>query len=286
MNNIDSVIAKVKTLLEDYDSSGLIDEDIIYDDAITAMKAFGNDITIFKEDVLELKDGKVILPIDFYSISTVMLVEPFRCNNSAIEYRTLVGLSFIEDTKILKENWNECNDCCRNMENKYIRKEHYISNNVATIDYKKGKFLKQGKTFDKSICNDDIREVWRKDEEDEFIIVGKELRTNLRNGSLYIVYKGFTTDEDGNIDIPDTPNGHLYDHLENVLMSKTSLQLMLKTKGSIPMLGQIYQTFDSKSRLSRHNASTDLRMMNFNLKRFANKIETGNKISAKISSVI
>lgn len=286
-NKVEEVITKVKTILEDYDASGLISEDLLYDDALTAIKSFGNDLTYFKESILEVKNGKAILPDDFYAMSTVMLIEPYRCNDVAMEYRTLIGLSFIEDTKIMYDRWNECDDCCRDVEDKYIRKEQYVSQKVAKVDYKKGKFLKQGKTFDKSVCNKHIRECWQRDETDEFIVVGKELRINIpKDVDLYIVYKGFPTDEEGNIDILDTPNGHLYNFLEHKLMERAYYYLILKTKGSIPMLGQLRVEEDARARVARHNAHTDLKMMNFNLKRVSNKITIRNKIEARINSVI
>lgn len=287
MNKVEEVITKVKTILEDYDASGLISEDLLYDDALTAIKSFGNDLTMFKESVLEVKNGKAVLPEDFYAMSTVMLVEPYRCNDVAIEYRTLTGFSFIEDTKILTNNWNECEDCCRNMDEKYIRKEQYVSNKLAIVDYNRGKFLKHGKTFDKSVCNKSIREVWKQDEVDEFIIVGKELRLNFnKDVDVYIVYKGFPTDEEGNVDIVDTPNGHLYNYLERKLMERAYYYLILKTKGSIPMLAQFKAEEDAKARVARHNAHTDLKMMNFNLKRLSNRIAIRNKAEARINSII
>lgn len=286
MSNINQIIARVKAEYEDYDASGLINEDLLYDDAITAIKSFGNDITIYKEDILELKNGKVTLPIDFYGIETVMLVEPYRCNDSAIEYRTITGIEFGTDTKLMVDRWNECEDCCNNTDEKYIRKQHYISNNIINIDYKKGKYLKQGKTFDKSACNAYVRQVWKKDEKDEFIIVGKELRTNLKEGSLYIVYKGFVTDEDGNIDVPETPNGHLYTFMVSYLMSKLALRLLRSTKGSAQFLSQDAQLQAQQARVSKHNAHTDLKMMNFNLNRLGRKIVVGNHREALINSYI
>lgn len=286
MNAIDSIIARIKAEYEDYDASGLINEDLLYDDLITAIKSFGNDITIFKEEVIDLENGKAKLPEDFYAISTVMVVEPYRCNDSAIEYRTLTGLSFLTDIKLIRDRWNECEDCCNNIEEKYIRKEQYLANSVSIVDYKKGKFLKQGKTFDKSVCNKHIREAWKKDEKDEFIIVGKEIRTNILDKTLYLVYKGFSTDDSGNIDIPETPNGHLYDYLVNYGMSKVAIRLLRSTRGNAQFLAQDAQISEQRAKIAKHNAHTDLKMMQFNINRLSGKIVAGNIAEYKINGII
>lgn len=284
MSNIEAIIAETKTRLKKYDTSGILDEDLMYTDVVSAMKAFGNDITTYKEDLIEIVNGKGKLPHDFYKLSEAILAEPYRCDAPATEYRTLVGLSFITDVKLLHDRWNECDNCCDTYDSHFIRKEQYISDSIrANVDYKKVKYLKLGKSFDKKYCLDNVRQQWHPNEKDEITIVGNEIRTNFQEGSIYIKYRGFHTDENGNIDVPDTPNGHLDTYLKRYVMNGAIEQLMINDE-SRQSLAPLLQYGEQKIRAMRHNAGTDLKSMNFSMGRLANKIIKNDMAYARMRS--
>lgn len=285
MSNINSIIAEVKTRLRKFDTAGVLDEDLMYSEVISSMKAFGNDITILTEDVVEISNGKGKLPTNFYYLKSAMLAEPYRCNKEAVEYRSLVGLSYIQDIKLIENRWNECDDCCNEVTDKYIRKEHWIGNSVKPyVDYKRVKYLRLGKSFDKKNCFNDFRQMCHKDEKDEIIIVKNEIRTNFKEGSIYMQYKGFELDEEGEIDIPDTSNGHLHKYLVENLIVFCLRDLINNGVENVPQ--STLQLGLQELPILKHKAIQDLRMKDFSLKRLTNKIIANSKRDARINSVI
>ncbi len=57
MNNIESLIAEVKSDFSKYADANLLDEDSMYRDIILGLKKFGNDIMELHETVVEVKDN-------------------------------------------------------------------------------------------------------------------------------------------------------------------------------------------------------------------------------------
>lgn len=284
MSNVNAIISEVKTRLKKYDASGVLDEDLMYLDLITAMKAFGNDITILKDDVLEIKNGKAKLPKDFYALGGAMMMEPFRCNEHACENKVLVGLSYITNVKTVRDRWDECGDCCHEITNEYHRKEHYISNSVkAYVDYKKVKWLKLGKTRDTKNYLRNMQTNWLPNEKDEIIILGNEVRTNFKEGSVYLYYRGFVTDEDGEIDIPDTPNMRLHTYLVQYLMNASITSLILNDENR-ETLSPMLQFGEQKIANYRHHARTEVKMLNYDINRLQAKIIENDHRIAKTNS--
>lgn len=74
--NIEAIISTVLLEYEKEDAVGLIDEARLYDDAIRALKKFGNDITVGQEFVVSVKGFQGILPNNYAKIREAWLCEP------------------------------------------------------------------------------------------------------------------------------------------------------------------------------------------------------------------
>lgn len=276
--NVDALIAQTKKTFAKYDTAGLVDEDDLYKEIIQSLKAFGNDICYQQEDVLTLKDGRVDLPHNFFKLSLAMMCAPERCDRGGIEYHTLIGLGFIQNEKQIRDRWNECSDCCHDVTDEYVRKEVYFKNSVAKFDYRKGKYLKLSKSFDRKHCLDGYRRMYDDCDKDEITIINGELRANFQDGDIYIRYNGFPVDKEGSLEIPESPNGYLERYLELRLKIATA-EMIIANGENVAGLMSLYSPWKQEERVARHNAQTEVKSNNLNWKRLGNKIaQQDNKI--------
>lgn len=271
--------------MKKYDTSSILDEDLMYSEIISAMKSFGNDITVLKEDVVEVRDFKATLPQDFYGLKGAMMLEPIRCNKKAIEYRTVLGISYVTDVKALSDRWDNCDECCHDITENFYRKVHYIANSVdkAEVDYRKTKWLKIGKSLDRKSYLKDMRKNWLSEEKDEITITNNTINANFKSGSVYLLYKGFVTDDDGYIDVPETRNGYLHAYLVQRLMNSVYEWLIINGE-NVNSIQALLQLGMGRERTFRHNAGTELK--NFNPMIYASKISKLEHQTAKQYSLI
>lgn len=269
--NIDSLIAQTRKVFKKYDSAGLVDEDDLYKEILQSLRAFGNDICYQQEDVLTLKNGRADLPKNFFKLSMAMSCTPDKCDRGGIEYQTLIGLGFIQNEKQIQDRWNECEDCCHNVTDEYVKKEVYFKNSVATFQYKKGKYLRLSKSFDRQYCLDNYRNNYDELDKDEITILNGELRANFEEGDIYIRYNGFPVDKEGNLEIPESPNGYLEKYLELRLKIATA-ETIIANGENVAGLMSLYSPWKQEERIARHNAQTEVKSNNLNWKRLGNKI--------------
>jgi hypothetical protein len=90
-------------------------------------------------------------------------------------------------------------------------------------------------------------------------------------------YYGLPVDEDGNIEIPDTPNGHLETYLEYHLKRRLAERLM--GNNDAQGLQNLYQVYTQQESVALRNASTELKMTKlkpnfFKRMKYVNKLES------------
>jgi hypothetical protein len=90
-------------------------------------------------------------------------------------------------------------------------------------------------------------------------------------------YYGLPVDEEGNIDIPETPNGHLETFLEYFLKRRIAERLMANNDAL--GLQSLYQVYKQEENVSLRNASTELKMSKlkpstFQKMKMLNKLES------------
>jgi len=278
MSNIDTVISKVRRDLNKYDDAGLIDENELYSDAITCLKRFGNDIGLKKETFIQVTDGFATLPEDFMMLHLALLCEPDYYQTSGIEFHTLQSSLFYKERVEIGGQWGECDTCPKPTEDKVIRENIYFNpGGLMTFYYKKPILLNLVKGFAKEACAPSCFNRMRSDNPYEINIVSRRtLHANFRNGTIMLRYIGMPTDEDGNIDIPDTFNGHMYTYMEYYLKRRLAEQLI--ANGDAQGIQNLYQAYKAEETVALRNTVNDLKMGRLNYKDFRKRMMKLNRL--------
>lgn len=263
MNNIDSLIAEVKSDLSKYADANLLDEDSMYRDIVLGMKRFGNDIMELHETMVEVKDGYAELPDNFYNLYLAALCSPrgFAKNcDTEVELHDLQSSHFyIERTKY-NNKWSECESCqCEDLSENVIRENLYFKKKkVAEFYYDQPQLLSLGKTFNKNNCHSSCRNKLIKDNPNQIVIVKFRLQANFNEGDIYMQYYGLPLDQNGNIDIPESKNGHIEEYLEYRLKRKIAERLI--ANNDAVGLQSMYSVYKQEETISLKNASNELKM--------------------------
>lgn len=263
MNNIDSLIAEIKSDLSKYADAGLLDEDSMYRDAILGMKRFGNDIMELHETVVEVKDGYATLPDNFYSLYLAALCNPkgyVKTCGDDVEFHDLQSSHFYVERTKFNNKWNECESCqCETLEENVIRENLYFKKKkVAEFYYDQPQLLSLGKTFNKNNCHSNCRNKLIKDNPNQIVIVNFRLQANFNEGDIYTQYYGLPVDENGAINIPESKNGHVEEYLEYRLKRKAAERLI--ANNDAVGLQSMYSVYKSEEQVSLRNASNELKM--------------------------
>lgn len=261
MNNIDSIISEVRSDLSKYADAHLLDEDSMYRDIILGMKRFGNDIMEIHETVVDVVDGYAELPETFRSLYFAYLCEPmgFKKESPEVEFHELQSSHFYKEKTIYNRKWSECESCCEDMSENVVRENLYFkTTKAATFYYKNPQLLTLGKTFNKNNCHSKCRNKFVHDNPNEIVIINYRLQANFNEGSIYMQYYGLPVDEEGNINIPESKNGHLETYLEYYLKRRIAERL-LGNKDS-QGIDALYQIYKSEEQVALKNASNELKM--------------------------
>jgi hypothetical protein len=261
-SNTDQLIAQVRADLSKLSDAGLLDETSMYRDIHLGLKRFGNDIMILQETVIEVKGGKAELPEGFFSLYAAYLCEPLGYTHKKVdEAHDLQSSHFYRERIVESNRWNECEACCDDKSTNIIRENLYFKSNIVEFTYNNPTLLRLGKTFKKNQCHSKCRNKFVKDNPNEIVIIGNTLQANFSEGSIYFMYYGLPTDEDGNIDIPHTPNGHLETYLEYYLKRRIIEGLLLNSDAPAG-LPQMLTYVKQEEQVALRNASNELKMRN------------------------
>lgn len=278
MNNIDAIIAQVLSQFKRYNVSDVIDENSMYRDVILAIRGFGNDITTLQEDIVEIRNGEGKLPDNFYRLKGAILCQPDNIHFQNVEYRQLVELGYVSNISEITSRWNICdNDCCNEVEDKIYTKEAYFAENSRVrMNYKKIKYLKLGRTVDRKSCTTDCENFGISNEQDEITITGDKLRANFNEGSIHILYRGFPTNEEGEMELPETPNGYLEKYIEGLLKVETAERII--TNGdNVEGLMRLYSSWKQDLVVLKRKASNELKTSEFNMAKVTKNIVLANR---------
>lgn len=262
-SNIDSLIAEVQSDLSKYDDASLLDEDSMYRDIIKGLKRFGNDIMEIHEGVVEVENGYAELPVGFYSLYFAYLCDPLgyksTCDTEE-ELHDLQDSGFYKERTIYSRKWSECDACCETLEENVVRENLYFKRKkVAEFYYDNPTLLTLGKTFNKNKCHAKCRNKFIQDNPNEIVITSRDmLQANFEEGTIYMMYYGLPVDEEGEIDIPETKNGHLETYLEYHLKRRCAERLL--GNNDAQALANLYQVYRAEEQIALKNASNELKM--------------------------
>jgi hypothetical protein len=262
-SNVEALIAEVKSDLSKYADASLLDEDSMYRDIILGMKRFGNDIMELHETMVEVEEGFATLPDNFYSLYLAALCSPRgfapTCDTE-VEFHDLQSSHFYVERTKYTNKWNECDSCgCEDLSENVIRENLFFKKKkVAEFYYDQPQLLSLGKTFNKNNCHSKCRNKLVKDNPNQIVIVKFRLQANFNEGDIYLQYYGLPLDENGNIDIPESKNGHLEEYLEYRLKRKAAERLIGNNDAT--GLQNLYQVYRGEEQVNLKNASNELKM--------------------------
>lgn len=261
-NNIDSLIAEVKSHLNKYDDANLLDEDSMYRDILMGLKGFGNDIMEMHETVVEVEDGKADLPEAFRTLYFAYLCEPLGYKSEEdpeVESHELQSSHFYRERTQYNRKWSKCESCCEDMSENVIRENFYFKHKkAATFYYQNPQLLRLGKTFNKNNCHSSCRNKIVKDNPNEIVIRNNTIYTNFPEGNVYMQYYGLPTDSDNNINIPESKNGWLEMYLEYYVKRRAS-ELLIGNNDA-QGLQNLYSLYKREEQVYLRKASNELKM--------------------------
>lgn len=281
MTNIDAIIAQVLSQFKRYNVSDVIDENSMYRDVILAIRGFGNDITTLQEEIVEIRNGEGKLPDNFYRLKGAILCQPDNVYFHNVEYRQLVEIGYVSNLSEITSRWNICdNDCCNEVSDSIHTKEIYFAENSRVkLNYRKIKYLRLGRSIDKKLCTTDCDNFGISNDEDEIIIVKDKIKANFNEGSVYILYRGFPLNEEGEMDLPETPNGYLEKYIEGLLKVETAERII--TNGdNVEGLMRLYTPWKQDLTVLKRKASNELKTNEFNMAKVTKNIVMANRREA------
>ena len=278
-SNVEGLIAQIKSDLSKYDDAGLIDDTSLYRDITLGLKRFGNDVMQLQENMVEVKNGYGELPQSFFSLYVAYLCNPAGFTSTQFIHQDPLISSIVYKEKVINEKvWSECDASCETVTENVIRENIYFNGKAIQLRYNNPTLLSLGKSFNKSNCHSACRNKLVRDNPNEIVILDYRLQANFNEGYIYMQYYGLPTDEDGNIEIPETKNGHLETYLEYFLKRRLAERLM--GNNDAQGLQSLYQVYKQEETVALKNASTELKMSKLKPSTFA-KIKRLNQLESK-----
>lgn len=265
--NREYLIEEIKSDLSKYDDAGLIDEQSLNRDIIKGLRRFGNDVCTLQEDVIEVINSKAILPESFFSLYVAYHCVPYGYDGTKVTRPGEVSSDFFIERTENNSKWNSCDPCCVETEEKIITERVFVNMDTSVDFYYNNPLpMKLGKSFNKKNIHNKCRNKLIQESPYEIVINNLTVHTNFKEGSIYLQYYGLPTDEEGEIDIPDTANGHLDTYLEYFLKRRTAERLI----GNNDAVGltNLYTIYNQQEQISLRNASNELKMKSLTPKAF------------------
>lgn len=260
------LIEEIKSDFSKYSDAGLIDEISIQRDIEKGLKRFGNDVMELQETVIQVTNGFANLPEGFFALYIAYLCEPLGYSTNKVSKPYIVESNFFIERTQRKSNWNSCDPCCVEEEEKVITETLYLNDNKVDFHYKNPRLLRLGKSFNKTKCHEKCRNKFIWECPEEIVINNNTLYANFDEGNIYMQYYGLPLDEDGEIDIPNTPNGHLDTYLEYFIKRRLAERLL--GNNDAVGLSNLYSIYKQEEQIALRNASNELKMSKLTPKSF------------------
>lgn len=251
--------AEILTALKQYEESGLVDHISIDQWIRNAMREFGGNFMAGSDYFVKIENSKGDLPNNFYS-----LVNAIKCDERAYK-TTKEGKKHLQSSIFYKERLEkiqyftndldppilEGEDC------KFIREEIYFEDKSpkATIWYGNYQPLKLIKHYAKAPCDSNCPNL-RQNCKYEFSLNGTKIHSNFKTGTIYINYKGFPEDEEGNLIIPETQRNKLIDYIKYTCIRRTLEAIFLSgDDGNVQQKLQYFRQLENENYLLAKNDS-------------------------------
>lgn len=211
----DNLIAEIRADFESYDEAGLIDEVSMRRWANIAIRRFGENVTTRQDTVLHVKDGRAIMPDNFYSLYVAYECSKRGYHIAKKEDKAVVENSIMWKEKVTRTNeWDSCSPECKTESESVVTETLYVEDSSVEFYYDSPVMLKLGKRMNRNQCHATCRNKIVKDNPREIIINNNTLTANFAKGDIYMQYNGIDTDETGSMIIPETDKGEVKNYVE------------------------------------------------------------------------
>lgn len=213
------LFAEIKNTYKSYDAEGLLDEISMRRWMKSELKRFGNNIMVYSDEIVKVKEGKGKLPKDFWALQSATKYSPshYECDEGAKDilqkshfwYFKSEGEETFVDGKKVKTEVKNC-----------VKEEYYFHDERATFYYNNPAPLKLTKGFNRKATEKDCANLPRKLRGvkcHEINILGDYIQTDFREGFIYIRYKALPMTDGGEMYIPETQHDRLKEYLIDFL---------------------------------------------------------------------
>lgn len=253
MRKFSEILYDIYEHLARYDELEIIDEDLIRSWALTALRKFGNLVTVDKNSTVLIHNYRGELPYYYYSLKKAKKcgVTEYEVKGNPPQYISQTLMKIREEVPIEQQ----ANVEYLNPDGQYkkITETIYLNTpNTVKATVVKGAELEL-------VTDINISEVCDVPEEDKsyeyrttgnrIAIMEPTMKADFESGIVYIEYRGYPSTEDGELIIKDGGNGELYEYLFNYLMRKSFQYLWTKHGKDVVTRIQAYTVMEKGSLL-------------------------------------
>lgn len=204
--NRKQLISEILTDLKSYSESNLLDYFSINMWIRNELKRFGVNITTLTDKVLEVEDGKVELPEDFYTLKIAVKCKQEDLGDHTEERHLVQDSQFYTTKTETSYTWDNLSNSHKQTDYKEVSEKVFYKDRITNAHYTEPVLLRLTKGFKKEFCAPGCRNIQRAltaSAPYEINILGNILQTNFKSGHIYIQYNALPTDETGDLYIPD-----------------------------------------------------------------------------------
>ena len=226
---LDEFIAEIESTFKIYADTNDIDRVLIKTIVINELRKFGKNICDKREAIVDIKNSQVLLPENFKSLILALKLTPneeLDCKDNT-EKRLIIERQRIENPAEWTTTTRDyfVNYC----ESKIVTEKVYAYNERVDKFYTPH-FLSLYKGFSNSSLDTNCLNLHpsiRDSYSDKISITNRTLRTNFREGKIYIQYNSLPEDEEGEIVIPIISTGSILNHIKNKVRIELGQHLIL-----------------------------------------------------------
>ena len=276
---LDEFIAEIESTFKIYADTNDIDRVLIKTIVINELRKFGKNICDKREAIVDIKNSQVLLPENFKSLILALKLTPneeLDCKDNT-EKRLIIERQRIENPAEWTTTTRDyfVNYC----ESKIVTEKVYAYNERVDKFYTPH-FLSLYKGFSNSSLDTNCLNLHpsiRDSYSDKISITNRTLRTNFREGKIYIQYNSLPEDEEGEIVIPIISTGSILNHIKNKVRIELGQHLILSQLNTSG-LKELLPIWLQNERLYFIEAKSEANWAGMNQKEWAKQRQQRNRV--------
>lgn len=252
--NFINILSNVKLKLRSFDEAGLIDDGDLVRHSDWIINRLGNYYFTKHEIIIDIKEGKAVLPFNLKNI--IKVTRCTKCNKEKSTVRYYYGHP--HTFQVRDHLKNICYNNCK------IEQDYQEITRTIYIDQEE---IKESFCNKKELTLDNTKGDCDKKDPNTYSYDDKFMYFNFDEGNLYVEYYGYPLDDDGYFLIDDDP--YLEKAIEDYLIYQTLLTIYYNNEGDV---GQRLQFAEKEHKLSLKEALYIVKLPTRNsLKKYSEK---------------